>query len=248
MNSAPSIIIENISLRYQEHLLFDHLNCRLQGGQFSCIIGPSGVGKSTLLRLIAALDHSQLLSGRIYAEDQKPLSGRVSYMAQADSLMPWLSVLDNVLIGYRLRGEHTALLREQAMSLLAKVGLAKVALLRPDALSGGMRQRAALARTLLEDRPIVLMDEPFSALDAITRLQLQELAAELLVGRTVLLVTHDPLEALRLGHVVYVMAGLPAQLQLALSLPGSLPRDPTAPNLLTHHAELLHQLRRAVMI
>jgi putative hydroxymethylpyrimidine transport system ATP-binding protein len=176
------------------------------------------------------------------------LSGRVSYMAQADSLMPWLSVLDNVLIGYRLRGEHTALLREQAMSLLAKVGLAKVALLRPDALSGGMRQRAALARTLLEDRPIVLMDEPFSALDAITRLQLQELAAELLVGRTVLLVTHDPLEALRLGHVVYVMAGLPAQLQLALSLPGSLPRDPTAPNLLTHHAELLHQLRRAVMI
>ena len=115
-------------------------------------------------------------------------------MAQSDLLLPWLGALDNVLLGRRLRGERGG--RRAARALLAEMGLAGSESLRPAALSGGMRQRVALARTLFEDRPIVLMDEPFAALDAITRTRLQDLAVARLGGRTVLLVTHDPLEAI----------------------------------------------------
>jgi putative hydroxymethylpyrimidine transport system ATP-binding protein len=133
--------------------------------------------------------------------------------------------------------------------LLARVGLAERAKDRPAQLSGGERQRVALARTLMEDRPVVLMDEPFSSLDAITRFELQALAAELLTGRTVLLVTHDPLEALRLGHRVQVMAqgsgGAPARLDTALEPAGTPPRDPADPALLAQQAELLKRLIRA---
>ena len=108
-----------------------------------------------------------------------------------------------------------------------------------------MRQRAALARTLMERRPIVLMDEPFSGLDAITRYEIQDLAAGLLAGSTVLLVTHDPLEALRLGHRVLVMAGRPAGLGAPLVPPGKPPRDPGDPELLKLQSELLHRLAGA---
>ncbi len=150
------------------------------------------------------------------------------------------------MLGARLRGEPlSGTARAQAMALLARVRLADSAADRPARLSGGMRQRAALARTLMEQRPIVLMDEPFSALDAITRYELQNLAATLLAGRTVLLVTHDPLEALRLGHRVHVMAGRPASLDKALEPAGPPPRDPADPTLLTLQGELLNRLGRA---
>jgi putative hydroxymethylpyrimidine transport system ATP-binding protein len=169
-------------------------------------------------------------------------------MAQADLLLPWLTVEDNLLLGFRLRGASRAALaerREAALALLERVGLAGSARALPHTLSGGMRQRAALARTLVEDRPIVLMDEPFSALDAITRHRLQELAAELLAGRTVLLVTHSPLEALRLGHEVRVMSGVPARLDPPLRLPGQPPRPVADPTLLAQEARLLERLAAA---
>ena len=135
-------------------------------------------------------------------------------MAQQDLLLPWLGALDNVLLGYRLRGVSRAelkRLRERGRELLDRVGLGGREGDLPATLSGGMRQRVALARTLMEDRPVVLMDEPFSALDAITRFRLQDLAAEMLAGRTVLLVTHSPSEAVRLGHRLYVLSGQPAR-------------------------------------
>ncbi len=157
--------------------------------------------------------------------------------------LPWLSVRDNVMLGARLRGE--AAKPERADELLALVGMQDYGETRPASLSGGMRQRAALARTLMEDRPIILMDEPFSALDAITRHQLQESAAKLLQGRTVLLVTHDPLEALRLGHRIHVMAGRPARLDEALIPEGDTPRDPRDPGLMALQAELLTRLATA---
>jgi putative hydroxymethylpyrimidine transport system ATP-binding protein len=116
----------------------------------------------------------------------------------------------------------------------------------PQTLSGGQRQRAALARTLMEDRPIVLMDEPFSALDAITRARLQALAATFLAGRTVLLVTHDPLEALRLGHRIHVMTGMPAIIEPALCPEGEPPRALDDQQLLTMQATLLDRLAGAL--
>ncbi|MDH3596338.1 MAG: ABC transporter ATP-binding protein [Rhodospirillales bacterium] len=231
-------------MAFEDRVLFEELDLELPGGLTTCLLGPSGVGKTSLLRLIAGLAHGA--KGSVADHRATPIAGRIAYMAQQDLLLPWCSVLDNVLLGARLRGEATTgALEARARELLARVRLANSALARPAQLSGGMRQRAALARTLMEQRPIVLMDEPFSALDAITRYEIQALAARLLAGRTVLLVTHDPLEALRLGHRVHVMAGRPARLDAALEPPGEPPRDPADPALLTHQAELLKRLAQA---
>lgn len=242
--AAPplSVRVSGASLAYGGRPLFSDLDFDLPGGLTTCLLGPSGVGKSSLLRVIAGLERPGP-GAAVEAADGMPLRGRVAWMAQQDLLMPWASALDNVLLGPRLRGERVdAEARSRARDLLSLVGLADRSADRPAALSGGMRQRVALARTLMEDRPLVLMDEPFSALDAITRLRLQDLAARLLAGRTVLLVTHDPLEALRLGHRVHVMAGRPATIGPALEPPGAPPRPVGDPALLTLQAELLERL------
>lgn len=226
MSPPLAISLRAARLVYSGLALFDGLDLELAGGSFTCLLGPSGIGKSSLLRLLAGLT-SPGISGELRGGDGQSLTGRVAYMAQQDLLLPWLNVLDNVTLGNRLRGERVD--QQRALDLLMRVGLTDAASARPDALSGGMRQRAALARTLMEDRPVVLMDEPFSGLDALTRLRLQALAAELLAGRTVLLVTHDPLEALRLGEHILIMNGRPATLSVLPDLPGIPPRDPGDP-------------------
>ena len=179
------------------------LDMNIKAGQWSCLLGPSGVGKSTLLYLIADLASHVDFEGTITADDQQPLAGRISYMAQTDLLMPWLSILDNVRIGSRLRREAPD--TDKAKTLLERLGLGAQMHRTPSQLSGGQRQRAALARTLMEEREIVLLDEPFSALDAGTRAQMQELSSQWLAGRTVLHVTHDPAEAARLGEQIWLL-------------------------------------------
>lgn len=219
--------------------IFHDLDLMLRANSITCLLGPSGVGKSTLLRYLAGLVDGEA-GGDIACSDGRPLLGRVAYMAQQDLLLPWRSVRENVVLGAVLRNERPDLARADA--LIAKVGLSDAAHLRPAELSGGMKQRAALARTLMEDRPVVLMDEPFSALDPLNRMRLQDLAARVLRGKTVLLVTHDPLEALRIGDRVHVLRGTPAVLSDAILPAGSIPRDVTDPEILRHQAELLRQL------
>lgn len=235
--SGVGLTLRGASLDYDGRNVFRDLDLDLPAGEITCLLGPSGVGKSSLLRLIAGLAPT---ATALTASDGAPLEGRIAYMDQRDLLYPWLTVVDNVLLGSRLRREAPD--RERALALLERVDLADRAADRPQVLSGGMRQRAALARTLMEDRPIVLMDEPFSSLDALTRLKLQDLAAELLADRTVLLVTHDPLEALRLGHGIHVLSGAPAVLDAPLRPAGPPPRDATDMALHARYVELLRRL------
>ena len=150
------------------------------------------------------------------------------------------------MFGARLRNETVDTgQRDRARALLSDLGLEESCETLPADLSGGMRQRAALARTLFEDAPVVLMDEPFSALDVITRHRLQTLAAQRLAGRTVLLITHDPLEALRLGDSVYVLQGRPAHLGEALEPHGTPPRAADRDDVLHQYAQLLERLDAA---
>lgn len=214
--------------------IFSHLDLTLKPQSWTCLLGASGVGKSTVLRLFAGLAEGV----RFHGELSDP--GRVAMMAQQDLLMPWLSVLDNVLLGARLRGTRPD--HDLARNRLAQVGLADHADKQPSALSGGQRQRVALARTLMEDRAVVLLDEPFSALDALTRAQMQELTAELLDRRTVLLVTHDPNEAARLGETILIMT--PTGLMEIAAPTSPIPRDIHAADVLRAQADLFDHLRR----
>lgn len=206
--------------------LFAPVDLVLDSAGWTCLLGPSGVGKSTILRLIAGLDTGVRFQGQIQRREP------VALMAQDPGLIPWLDVTDNVILGARLRGEIPASFMSKypggrradpvkgtarwgaeppadpatrADALIRAVGLADRAHHRPESLSGGQRQRVALARTLFEDRPLVLLDEPFSALDARTRAQMQDLSAHLLADRAVLLVTHDPAEAARLGDRILLL-------------------------------------------
>ena len=208
MNS-PGIKIDKVSLQLQDHLVFDSLSLEFAEQQCHCVLGKSGVGKSSLLNILSG--SAPIQAGSVEASNGLNLSNQIAHMFQDDGLLPWLSVVDNVQLGHRLRGDVTRDSATRAMDLLSTVGLTDWSKHYPRNLSGGMRQRVALARTLMEDRPIILMDEPFSRLDAITRDELQVLACELLNNRTVVLVTHDPAEALRIGDTVTVLhSGFPS--------------------------------------
>lgn len=213
-----AIEIRNLRLAYQDSqsTVIEGLDISIAAAQWTCLLGRSGCGKTTLLRFLAAIDDEQLLyQGSIAINGAERsgkncLAGQVAYMAQQDLLLPWLSVLDNVCLAQRFEQQKKAK-RDDALQLLKQVGLFDCKDALPQTLSGGMRQRAALARTLMQDKPVVLMDEPFSALDALTRYQLQNLAHALLKNKTVVLITHDPQEALRLADCSYVFHGTPAR-------------------------------------
>lgn len=218
--------------------LIRNLALDMPAGRWSCLLGRSGVGKSTIARLITGLPGPHRLKGALTAADGQPLPGRVAMMAQAGQLLPWADLVRNVTIGTRLRGMRPDTGRARA--LLAEVGLAGLAARRPTALSAGQRQRVALARVLFEDSPVVVLDEPFSALDMLTRLAMQDLAATMLRGRTVILITHDPLEAIRLSDRAWLLGPDGAA---RLDLPdGAVPRAPHAPDTLAAQAALLSHL------
>ncbi|MFA0615868.1 ABC transporter ATP-binding protein [Vibrio splendidus] len=223
--NTVGVQLSNATLRYRdsEHATLSGLSLSLNAGKWTVLLGRSGCGKTTVLRYLAGLlDDKVEWQGTLATSDELPLTDRIAYMAQQDLLLPWLSVIDNVCLSHRFQNpvSDKALQTNQALELLAAVGLADYANAMPDQLSGGMRQRVALARTLMQDKPVVLMDEPFSALDAVTRHKLQSLACELLRDKTVVLITHDPQEAVRLADNLYVLQGTPANAQ-SLSVPNT---------------------------
>jgi len=196
---------------------------QVEPGQFVTIIGPSGCGKSTLFNLIVGLDEPD--AGEIWL-DGRPVprrAGLFGYMPQRDLLLPWRSVVANASLARELHGVPPERARAAAAELLPLFGLQEFASAYPAALSGGMRQRVALLRTILTDREVLLLDEPFGALDALTRRELQDwlLRAWEQFGRTVLFITHDVSEALYLGDRVIVLSPRPGQVvsDLAVDLP-----------------------------
>lgn len=253
--TAPTIFIQNISLAYRETSVFSDLHLTLRAGKWTALLGASGVGKSSLLRLIAGLTlPEETFTGMITADNNIAISQQIAWMAQTDMLLPWLTVLDNLLLGERLRRpllsfntksqDNTA--RVKARALLSQAGLAHAERLYPHQLSGGMRQRVALLRTLMEDKSVVLMDEPFSALDTITRYQLHDVAIKLLRDKTVLFVTHDPAEALRLADDIYLLAA--DGLQHLGSPALSAPRAPHAPEVVQLQKDIYAKLMSAAEV
>ncbi len=241
VRTAPDIAIEKLCLDFAGQPLFADLSLTLMGGRTTCILGPSGCGKSTLLKLMAGSPNLDF-KGRIRFEPTEDSSGQVAWMSQNDLLLPWLTLLDNVVLGARLRGSLSREKRTKALALIQEAGLAGYENKLPAALSGGMRQRGALLRTLMEERPVILMDEPFSALDALTRVRLQNLAARLTAGATVVLVTHDPMEALRLGHSIIVLGGTPVRVLETIEPQGPPPREAGNPEVTGLYAGLLKRL------
>ncbi|WP_067841563.1 ABC transporter ATP-binding protein [Amphibacillus sediminis] len=199
----------------------DHISLSIEEGSFTSLLGPSGCGKTTLLSIIAQLlqptEGDLLLAGQPLIE-QKNLIG---YMLQQDYLFPWKTIIDNVCIGPKIRGELNEANLNKAKSLLAKVGLDHVASKYPEQLSGGMRQRAALARTLMTDPTILLLDEPFSALDFQTKLDLEVFMIEMLTTyqKTSILVTHDIGEAIAMSDHIYLMKTNPGAIHLHIKVP-----------------------------
>jgi len=242
MGTSRSFIrFEDISLQLDRELLFDRFSLSIPANQCTCILGPSGCGKSTLLRLITGAHHFAY-SGAIHLASETDAPVEAAWMSQKDLLLPWSPVLDNVLLGARLRGEVSEERIAKARELIAAAGLEGYENALPATLSGGMRQRVALLRTLMEQRPIILMDEPFSALDALTRLKLQNLSAELTRGATVVLVTHDPLEALRLGDTVVVLSAAPPQVKRIVTLTTPTPRPADHPEVVELYSTVLNEL------
>ena len=199
-------------------------------GSFTVVIGPNGCGKSTLLLLIAGLLQPE--SGNVELDGTRPVAGdgRVGLAFQQPRLVPWLSSLDNVALPLTFAGAPADERRERATDALQRVGLADAAALRPAQLSGGMAQRAGLARALITDPPVLLLDEPFSALDALTREAFDGELESLWLDqpRTVVLVTHSVSEAVRMADRIVVMTPRPGS--VARLIPVDLPRPrPTSP-------------------
>ena len=225
LSRRPAIRVHDLHKTFGELVAIDGVSFEIAQGEFFMIVGPSGCGKTTLLRVLAGLD--TITSGTIEIatpNSQRPVN---SMIFQGDSIFPWMTVWSNAAYGLRMRGVSTATIREVVAHYLARTGLTRFADYYPHQLSGGMRQRVSIARAFANDPEILLMDEPFSALDAQNKLLLQE---ELLRiweehKKTVVFITHSVDEAVFLGDRIMVMTAQPGQVKTFVPVPLARPRN-----------------------
>jgi ABC-type nitrate/sulfonate/bicarbonate transport system ATPase subunit len=224
LDGAPgaTVKIEGLAHSFGSLEVIERLDLRVSGGEVLGIVGPSGCGKSTALELVSGLRDPA--AGSVAVHGDPSAGGRLAhcaYMPQRDLLLPWLSAIDNAALAPRNRGASRAAARAEAHPLFERFGLAGFERTSPSELSGGMRQRVAFLRTLLAGKPVLLLDEPFASLDAITRAEMQEWLAEALAAesRTVILVSHDVEEALYLSDRVAVLSPRPSRAVAELRSP-----------------------------
>jgi NitT/TauT family transport system ATP-binding protein len=230
--AVPAIEVKGVTKVYEGrdgapmHAL-GPVDLRIEPGSFVSVVGPSGCGKSTLLRLVAGLEMPNAGTMARYGLPLDGPSHEVGIVFQEHVLFPWISILDNVLLPADVLALPKAAARERALRLLELTGLKDFANQRPQALSGGMKQRAAFCRAMLSDPRLLLLDEPFGALDALTReelsLELSRLWGEL--GRTALLITHDIEEAILLGDRVLIMSERPGTIRADITIDLPRPRN-----------------------
>lgn len=225
--------------------VLENLNFSVDKGEFVALLGPSGCGKSTLFNIISGL--LKPLSGQIYLNGnhiQENISA-FGYMQQKDLLLQWRTVLKNVLIGPEIQGESQDEIKSEALDLLAQLGLQGFERSYPMQLSGGMRQRVALVRTLLFKKDFLLLDEPFGALDAMTRTVMQSILLDIWDKnrQTVFLITHDIEEALILADKIYVLTARPASIKVEIDVPFQRPRDTTVRDMIDLKSRLFEILK-----
>ena len=251
------IALRNATKRFagtggRPHTAVRDLTFSVEAGEFVAVVGPTGCGKSTTLALVSGLEPAS--SGEVEV-DGKPVRGipdGVGYMFQTDAVLPWRSVLDNVATGPRYRGVSKDEARARAMVWVERVGLAAFSKYYPHQLSGGMRKRVALAQTLVNEPRIMLMDEPFSALDVQTRALMQDELLRLWhgTGAAVVFVTHDLEEAIALADRVVVMTSSPATVKAVFDVPLPRPRDVEeirmTPEFVATYREIWNSLREEV--
>jgi NitT/TauT family transport system ATP-binding protein len=226
------VVVEGVTQIWGEEptqvIALEGFSHRFGSGRFSCLLGPSGCGKSTLIQIVGGLEPATGGSVRIHppgrSADARPLGADSVMVWQNLNLFPWRTVIDNVAFGLEMRGMGREERYQRARGLIAQVGLRGFENHRPGQLSGGMRQRVALARALIMERPILLMDEPFAALDAQTKIVMQEELLKIFdeTHKTVLFVTHAIEEAILLGDEVVVMTARPGRIKEVI--PIDLPR------------------------
>jgi ABC-type nitrate/sulfonate/bicarbonate transport system ATPase subunit len=211
---------------YNQEPVVEDVDLELPQRGFVSLLGPSGVGKTTLFNVLSGVDYPDAGHVLLSGEDITGISGRVSYMLQKDLLLDHRTVLDNVILPLIIRGRNKREAREYAASFFAHFGLEGYENKYPRSLSGGMRQRAALLRTCMMRNPVILLDEPFSALDAITRIKMQnwyqDIAGEM--GLSTLFITHDVEEAVTLSDRVYILNGKPGRITECIDIVPPRPR------------------------
>jgi ABC-type nitrate/sulfonate/bicarbonate transport system ATPase subunit len=242
--AAPKLELRGLGKRFGELEVLRDLSLEARSGEFLAILGPSGSGKSTAFSILTG--GTKASSGEVLLDghaDGMP-TGTFAYMPQSDALLPWRRVLDNATLGLEVRGMPRRAARERVRPLLPTFGLDGFEDAYPFQLSGGMRQRAALLRTVVQESEVLLLDEPFGALDALTRAEMQRWLASVWAHFrwTVLLVTHDVREAVFLADRVYVLSPRPGTVVAEVTVPLSRPRSLTDPLLAQLESELLGRL------
>jgi NitT/TauT family transport system ATP-binding protein len=228
---APLLSVQNVrrefNVRGKNVLALDTLDLDLDEGEFVTVVGPSGCGKSTLLNLVVGLLPPSAGEILFRGRAVNGINPEIGYVTQKDNLLPWRTLIENVELALEIRGVEKTARRRRAEELIGRVGLAGFEEHYPHELSGGMRQRANIIRTLIYDPELILMDEPFGPLDAQTRIVLQEQLLKLWFAsrKTILFITHDLVEAITLADRVIVMTSRPGKVKQIAAVPIARPRD-----------------------